>query len=188
MFRGEGTPLFNVRALDRGMRAARRIAQQLGFAAPVDLIGTPHHENHAWFSFAASPFAREAKPVMVAVLDGLGDMGAISLYVVENGRMKPLYANNSVFELARHFLRGDLLDAGRLDLAVERGPLHGRHRLWRQRPQEQSLLRGAETDLRAGARRPRLSQPRPRQLAARHHARALHRCAQGDPRRTDRAE
>ena len=97
MFRGEGTPLFNVRALDRGMRASRRIAQHLGLAAPVDLIATPHHDNHAWFSFAASPFAREQGPVMVAVLDGLGDLGAISLYVVENGRMTLVHANNSVF-------------------------------------------------------------------------------------------
>ena len=96
--RREGTPLFNSRDLDRGYRAARHIGHQLGFDAPVDLIGTPHHENHAWFSFAVSPFAREKGPVMVAVLDGLGDMGAISLYVVENGRMKLLYANNSVFD------------------------------------------------------------------------------------------
>lgn len=96
MIRAEGTPLFNLRDLDRGTRAARHFGRQLG--TPVDLIGTPHHDNHAWFSFAASPFAQAKSPVMVAVLDGLGDMGSISLYVVENGRMKMLYANNSVFD------------------------------------------------------------------------------------------
>ena len=26
-----------------------------------DLIGTPHHDNHAWFSFAVSPFAHERR-------------------------------------------------------------------------------------------------------------------------------
>ena len=98
LLRAEGTPLFNAHDLDRGWRAARHIGRQLGFDRPVDLIGTPHHENHAWFSFAGSPFARETKPVMVAVLDGLGDRGAISLYTVENGRMKLTYANNSVFD------------------------------------------------------------------------------------------
>ncbi len=97
MVRGPATPLFNLRDLDRGMRAARHIGRQLGLGT-VDLIGTPHHDNHAWFSFAVSPFAREQTPVMVAVLDGLGDMGAISLYVVERGRMRPLYANSSVFD------------------------------------------------------------------------------------------
>lgn len=97
MARSAGTPLFNRRDLDRGRRAARHIGRQLGLSEPVDLIGTPHHDNHAWFSFAVSPFGREQKPVMVAVLDGLGDMGAISLYVAENGRMRRLYSNDSVF-------------------------------------------------------------------------------------------
>jgi carbamoyltransferase len=96
--RGEGTPLFNLRDLDRGMRAARHIGRQLGLHTPVALIGTPHHDNHAWYSFAVSPFARETQPVMVAVLDGLGDMGAISLYVVEHGRLRRLYCNDSVFD------------------------------------------------------------------------------------------
>jgi carbamoyltransferase len=97
MVRGQATPLFNLRDLDRGTRASRHIGRQLDVGT-VDLIGTPHHDNHAWFSFAVSPFAHEPKPVMVAVLDGLGDMGAISLYVVERGRMRQLYANNSVFD------------------------------------------------------------------------------------------
>ncbi len=101
MIRGEPTPLFNLRDLDRGTRAARHIGRQLGTDKPVPLIGTPHHDNHAWYSFAASPFAQDkndTRPVMVAVLDGLGDMGAISLYLVEGGRMRQLYSNDSVFD------------------------------------------------------------------------------------------
>lgn len=97
MIRGQGTPLFNMRDLDRGRRASRHISRQLG-VGPVELIGTPHHDNHAWFSFAVSPFAHETRPVMVAVLDGLGDMGAISLYSVERGRMRRLSSNDSEFD------------------------------------------------------------------------------------------
>jgi hypothetical protein len=119
MFRGGGTPLFNRRDLYRGRRAARHIMRQLGLGA-VDLIGTPHHDNHAWFSFAVSPFAHQQKPVMVAVLDRLGNMGAISLYLIERGRMQRLYSNDSVFDSLGIFYR-DLLHAGWLDLAVERG-------------------------------------------------------------------
>ena len=59
MIRGEPTPLFNLRDLDRGTRAARHIGRQLGLSEPVPLIGTPHHDNHAWYSFAVSPFAHE---------------------------------------------------------------------------------------------------------------------------------
>jgi carbamoyltransferase len=98
LIHGQGTPLFNLRDLDRGNRAARHIGRQLGIDEPVALIGTPHHDNHAWFSFAISPFAQEQRPVMVAVLDGLGDMGAISLYVIERSRMRRLYSNDSVFD------------------------------------------------------------------------------------------
>ncbi len=95
---GPPTPLFNLSDLERGMRAARHVGRQLGSDKPVPLICTPHHDNHAWFSFAASPFARSERPVMLAVLDGVGDMGAISLYLCENGRMRQLHCNDSVFD------------------------------------------------------------------------------------------
>jgi carbamoyltransferase len=102
MLRPGGTPLFKLRDLDRGVRAARHLGRMLesalGHDAPVPLIATPHHENHAWFSFATSPFAREEGPVLVAVLDGVGDMAAISIYRCEDGQMWPLYSNNSVFD------------------------------------------------------------------------------------------
>jgi carbamoyltransferase len=98
MMKGDPTGLFNLRDFDRGSRTPRRIAQQLGLSEWVPLIGLPHHDNHAWFSFATSPFAHDPAPVMVAVLDGLGDMGSISLYVCEGGRMRRLYSNDSVFD------------------------------------------------------------------------------------------
>ena len=37
----------------------------LGLPAAVPFIGMPHHDNHAWFSFSASPFARSETPVMI---------------------------------------------------------------------------------------------------------------------------
>ncbi|MBI2715824.1 MAG: carbamoyltransferase [Rhizobiales bacterium] len=98
MMKGDPTGLFNLRDFDRGSRAPRHIMRQLGLSEWVPLIGTPHHDNHAWFSFATSPFAQEPAPVMVAVLDGLGDMGSITLYVCEGGRMRRLYSNDSVFD------------------------------------------------------------------------------------------
>jgi hypothetical protein len=61
--------------------AGRRIARQIGRKEPIPLIAMPHHDNHAWFSFSVSPFGHSDEPVMVAVLDGSGDIGAISLYL-----------------------------------------------------------------------------------------------------------
>lgn len=97
------TPAFNMRHLDQGTRSARRVAQVMGLPAPVPIIGVPHHDNHAWFSYAASPFAQTLGPVMVAVLDGLGDMGSISLYRCDRdadgpARMEHVFGNDSLFD------------------------------------------------------------------------------------------
>lgn len=80
-------------------RAARQLEQQLkldGGALP--LIGMSHHTNHAAFSYGLSPFNHSEKPVLVTVLDGFGDTGAISLFVAENGQLRCLRDNASFFD------------------------------------------------------------------------------------------
>ncbi len=89
-------PAMNVRSLDKGVRMARALGQRLGCPAPV--IAIAHHDNHAWFSFAVSPFANGDRPVMIAAVDGFGDRGAISTYVCENGAMRELYCNDSLWD------------------------------------------------------------------------------------------
>ncbi len=88
---------FDGRRLDQMTRTPKILARQLGLAERVPLICLPHHDNHAWFSYAASPFADDGEPTAVAVLDGTGDQGSISLYAVENGAMRRLYCNDSMF-------------------------------------------------------------------------------------------
>ncbi|HEV7879966.1 carbamoyltransferase C-terminal domain-containing protein [Bradyrhizobium sp.] len=89
---------FDGRRLEQMTRTPKLLGRQLGLPARVPLICLPHHDNHAWFSFAASPFADGDGPVAVAVLDGTGDQGSISLYVVEGGAMRRLCCNDSVFD------------------------------------------------------------------------------------------
>jgi carbamoyltransferase len=89
---------FDGRRLDQMTRTPKILARQLGLSERVPLICMPHHDNHAWFSYAASPFADDDEPTAIAVLDGTGDTGSISLYVVENGRMRQLYCNDSMFD------------------------------------------------------------------------------------------
>ncbi|MBR1122555.1 carbamoyltransferase [Bradyrhizobium lablabi] len=89
---------FDGRRLDQMTRSPKFLARQLGLTQPVQLICMPHHGNHAWFSYAASPFADDGEPVAVAVLDGTGDLSSISLYTVENGTMRQLYTNDSMFD------------------------------------------------------------------------------------------
>ena len=88
---------FDGRRLDQMTRTPKILARQLGLAERVPLICLPHHDNHAWFSWAASPFADDGEPAAIAVLDGTGDRGSISLYVIENGAMRRLYCNDSMF-------------------------------------------------------------------------------------------
>ncbi len=89
---------FDGRRLDQMTRTPKILARQLGLAQRVPLIVMPHHDNHAWFSYAASPFADDGEPIAIAVLDGTGDLGSVSLYVVENGAMRRLYGNDSMFD------------------------------------------------------------------------------------------
>ena len=89
---------FDGRRLDQMTRTPKILGKQLGLAERMPLICMPHHDNHAWFSFAASPFADDGEPVAIAVLDGTGDLGSISLYVAERGAMRQLFCNNSMFD------------------------------------------------------------------------------------------
>jgi carbamoyltransferase len=89
---------FDGRRLEQMTRTPKILGKQLGLDTRVPLICMPHHDNHAWFSFAASPFADTDEPVAIAVLDGTGDRGSISLYVTENGSMRCLSCNDSVFD------------------------------------------------------------------------------------------
>jgi carbamoyltransferase len=91
-------PAIDRRRMDQMRRTPKILARQLGLPEHVPLICMPHHDNHAWFSFVASPFADSNEPVAIAVIDGTGDQGSISLYVAENGAMRQLYCNDSMFD------------------------------------------------------------------------------------------
>ncbi len=98
LLRITNTSAFDGRRLEQMTRTPKILRKQFGLERRVPVICMPHHDNHAWFSFAASPFADDDAPVAIAVLDGTGDQGSISLYVVEGGAMRALYCNDSMFD------------------------------------------------------------------------------------------
>jgi carbamoyltransferase len=63
-----------------------RLGHQLGLDGRMPIIRVRHHDNHAYFSYAVSPFAGDPDPVMVVVLDGSGDDASTSLYVCQGNR------------------------------------------------------------------------------------------------------
>ena len=95
----EASPQMNARCALDAFSAPRRLGRKLradGKRVPV--INLRHHDNHAWFSWGVSPFARCAEPVMVLVIDGAGDDGAISSYVARAGNLELLSSNDNFWD------------------------------------------------------------------------------------------
>lgn len=97
LLRTRNSVSFDAKRLEQMTRMPRLLRKQFGLPARVPLMMMPHHDNHAWFSFAASPFPDDAT-VAIAVLDGTGDLGSISTYVADNGTFAKLSCNDSVFD------------------------------------------------------------------------------------------
>jgi carbamoyltransferase len=91
-------PTFDRNQLKEGICAPVRLGRLFRFDSAVPIIGMRHHDNHAWFSYLVSPFARGQQPVMIAVIDGSGDVASISLYLGENGTMRQIHRNGSIFD------------------------------------------------------------------------------------------
>jgi len=92
------TFITDYQAILEAYSAPRRLSQQLGLSSPVPLINLRHHDNHAYFAYAVSPFAHSSQPVLVMVIDGSGDDGSISVYLAEQGQVRLIYDNGSMFD------------------------------------------------------------------------------------------
>jgi carbamoyltransferase len=77
------------------IHASKRLGHQLGLERSLPIIGSRHHDNHAYLSFAVSPFAASPDPTMVVVIDGAGDDSTASLYVHRDGQLTLLHAPGS---------------------------------------------------------------------------------------------
>ncbi len=88
----------NVEHIRDAFRSPGRLGRQLGLPGPMPVIGMRHHGNHAYFALAASPFAVSAEPVLITVIDGFGDDGAISVYFARRGALELLYRNRDIFD------------------------------------------------------------------------------------------
>lgn len=76
-------------------RSCRRLAEQLGVPGHMPVVQVRHHDSHACFSYAVSPFAGEQESVIVIVLDGSGDDASTSLYEAREGKLTLLDAHGS---------------------------------------------------------------------------------------------
>lgn len=97
LLRTQNSVSFDSRRFEQMTRTPKLLRKQFGLSARVPLMMMPHHDNHAWFSFAASPFPDD-EAVAIAVLDGTGDLGSVSTYVAHKGEIRKLFCNDSVFD------------------------------------------------------------------------------------------
>jgi len=88
----------NAKHITRALKSPRHVGRQMRLRRPMPMIGMRHHDNHAFFSYAVSPFAGSDEPVMISVLDGIGDDGAISLYLAQGNQMTLVQRNRDIFD------------------------------------------------------------------------------------------
>jgi carbamoyltransferase len=91
-------PAFDGEQLKEGLKAPARLGQLFGPDRVMPIIGMTHHDNHAWFSYLVSPFARERQKTMIVVVDGSGDFASTTLYLGENGVVRKIRSNASIFD------------------------------------------------------------------------------------------
>jgi carbamoyltransferase len=75
--------------------APGRLAEQLGAEGRLPIVMMRHHDSHAHFSYAVSPFAADGEPAIVLVLDGSGDDASMSHYEWRDGELRLLSASGS---------------------------------------------------------------------------------------------
>jgi len=91
-------PSFNGTHFWQGVNAARWLTKRLGAEKDLALYGQRHHDNHAYFSYAVSPFARDSEPTLIVIIDGAGDDGSLTLYRATGTSVERLYDNRSPFD------------------------------------------------------------------------------------------
>lgn len=97
-FRPQNFAPMNAQHIARAFRSPERLGRQMGLRHAMPMIGMRHHDNHAYFSYAVSPFAGSDEPVMITVLDGIGDDGAISLYLARGSEFELIHRNRDLFD------------------------------------------------------------------------------------------
>lgn len=103
LIKSEPNPAFDLDNFKQSFRGPRRLAERFGLARQMPVIGVPHHDNHAYFSYFVSPFARSSKQTMVVVVDGAGDHCSISLYLGTGGQLRHIRDNGSQFDSLGNF-------------------------------------------------------------------------------------
>lgn len=86
--RRAASPHMNPWHFVEALKTPKRLTRPLGRCGSVPVIGMRHHDNHAYWAYAVSPFAGGDAETMIVVLDGFGDDASMSLYVAREREIR----------------------------------------------------------------------------------------------------
>jgi carbamoyltransferase len=92
------SPQMNLWHFLQALRTPYKLKKFFGTKKRVPVIGMRHHDNHASFPYAVSPFAKSSEPTMIIVIDGFGDDGAISAYLANQNKINLIRNYHNLFD------------------------------------------------------------------------------------------
>jgi carbamoyltransferase len=98
LLREAASPHMNPRHFVEALKTSWRLAGTLGQGRRVPVIGMRHHDNHAYWAYAVSPFAGREANTMIVVMDGFGDDAAMSLFVAAGDQVRRLGHAPALFD------------------------------------------------------------------------------------------
>ncbi len=96
--RRAASPQMNLWHFIEALEAPKQLKKYFKTKERVPVIGMRHHDNHAFFPYAVSPFANSPNPTIIVVIDGFGDDGALSTYVARQGQVELLRRFPNLFD------------------------------------------------------------------------------------------
>jgi len=88
----------------RAFRGPQVLAETLYEArSAVPVIGMLHHENHAAFAWATSPFSGREGPTLILVTDANGDDASFSVFLGDGGGLRRLFHHPGIWDSLGHF-------------------------------------------------------------------------------------
>ena len=96
--RRSASPQMNLWHFLEALQAPGQLKRFFGTRERVPVIGMRHHDNHAYFPFAVSPFAESPDPTLIIVIDGFGDDGSMSTYVARQGKVELVQRFPNLFD------------------------------------------------------------------------------------------
>ena len=96
--RRSASPQMNLWHFLEALQAPGQLKRFFGTTERVPVIGMRHHDNHAYFPYAVSPFAGSPDPTLIIVIDGFGDDGAMSTYVARQGKVELVQRFPNLFD------------------------------------------------------------------------------------------